>query len=210
MTSSATARRDAGFTLLEILLAVTIVVLVLGSIYGVFTGISRARDRVETRGAAGHQARVVFDRIGRELRSAYPLARTGGAFTGDNGTGSILPALSFATTAGTPAGGAHGGIRLVRYALARVPEGETGGYELLRSETPAFLGAATPEQASRLIAGVSALRWRFYGDGSWQDEWPASAGRLPQAVEMTLTLQAGTETLPFVSSFEVPLAAVTP
>lgn len=210
MTRAITARGNTGFTLLEILVAMTVVVLVLGSIYGVFTGISRARVRVESRGGAGHQARVVFDRIGRELRSAYPLPAAGGAFAGSNATGGSLPTLSFATSAGTPAGGAHGGIRMVRYALAPLPEGKDNGYELLRSETPAFLGAAPAERASRLIAGVRALRWRFYGDGTWQDEWPASAGRLPQAVELTLILQAGGETMPFVSSFEIPLAAVTP
>jgi general secretion pathway protein J len=210
MTKGVTAQGNAGFTLLEILLATTIVILVLGSIYGVFTGISRARDRVESRGGAGHQARIVFDRIGRELRSAYPLTAAGGAFAGSNHQGGNLPTLSFATSAGTPAGGAHGGIRLVRYDLATISEQEGGGYELRRSEIPAFLGAATPERASRLIAGVRALRWRFYGDGTWQDAWPASTGRLPQAVELTLTLQAGAETMPFVSSFEIPLAVVTP
>ena len=210
MTMVTTRRGDAGFTLLEILVAVTIVVLVLGSIYGVFTGISRARDRVEQRGGAGHQARVVFDRIGRELRSAYPLPGSVGAFSGSGGAGSTPPTLSFATIAGTPAGGAHGGIRLVRYELATVPESAGGGYELRRSEVPAFLGTAAPEQASRLLAGISALRWRFYGDNAWQDEWPASSGRLPQAVELTLSLQAGSETLPFVSAFALPLAARQP
>ncbi len=210
MTNAIKARGNAGFTLLEIMVAVTIVVVVLGSIYGVFTGVSRARDRVEERGGAGHQARVVFDRIGRELRSTYPLAGSVGAFTGSNGTGGNLPTLTFATVAGTPAGGAHGGIRLVRYELALVPEKDGAQYELRRSEVPAFLGAAPPEQASRLIAGVTALHWRFYADNTWQDEWPATAGRLPQAVELTLTLQAGSETLPFVSAFEIPLAAGQP
>lgn len=210
MTPVTRVRSNAGFTLLEIVVAVSIVVLVLGTIYGVFTGISRARDRVEGRGAAGHQARVVFDRIGRELRSAYPVAGIDSAFKGSNGSGSILPSLSFTTAAGTPAGGAHGGIRLVRYTLASLPEGQERGYELLRSEVPAFLGTASPEAASRLLAGVSALHWRFYSDGSWQEEWPASAGRLPKAVELTLTLQSGSETIPFVSAFEIPMAAGRP
>lgn len=204
------ARGSAGFTLLEILVAVSIVVIVLGSVYGVFSGVSRARDRVETFGAAGHQARVVFDRIGRELRSAYPGTGANGAFTATREASGNLPVLSFATSAGTPAGGARGGIRLVRYALAPVAEGEGSVYELLRSEVPAFLGTAETEQASRMLAGVSALRWRFYADGAWQDEWPASPGRLPRAVELTLTLQAGKETIPFVSAFELPLATVQP
>lgn len=204
------ARGSAGFTLLEILVAVSIVVIVLGSIYGVFTGVSRARDRVETRGAAGHQARVVFDRIGRELRSAYPATGTNAAFTFMREAAGNLPVLSFATSAGTPAGGARGGIRLVRYALAPVAESESPVYELLRSEVPAFLGTAETEQASRMLAGVSELRWRFYTGSAWQDEWPASPGRLPRAVELTLVLQAEKETIPFVSAFELPLAAGQP
>ena len=42
----------------------------------------------------------------------------------------------------------------------------------------------------RLLAGVAAVRWRYFGDG-WQDRWPldaAQAATWPAAVAVDLTL----------------------
>lgn len=196
--------RDArGFTLLELLVAVAVGVIVLASIYGVYTGVSRARDRVERRSEAAHQARVIFDRLGRELRGAYPAAGAAPPFAGGSAGGKGQAFLRFATTASTPEGGSRGGIRVVRYELFPGATPDEPG-ELRRSEAPAFLGEPPPERAYRMLGGVAALQPRFYVGTGWQESWPESAGRQPLAVELTLTLQSGGETLSFVSAFELP------
>jgi len=101
-------RAERGFTLVEILVAVSICSILLTAIYGVFTSMSNAKTKVETEGEAYLRARVIFDRIGREIRSTYvdtrPTAtRIHRMEGGIDGRG--ISYLSMATTAGTPGGG---------------------------------------------------------------------------------------------------------
>lgn len=200
-------RSQGGFTLLELLVAVAVAAVVLATVYGVYGSVSRARDRVERRGAAAHQARVLFDRLGRELRGAYPAGGEALPFAGGTDRGSGRTFLRFATTASTPEGGSRGGIRTLRYELL---PGSTPGApgELKRSEAPAFLGEPPPERAYRMLAGVSAWQLRFHNGTDWQSDWPPVKERQPVAVEMTLTLQAEGEQMSFVSALELP--AVVP
>lgn len=202
-------RGERGFTLLELLVAVAVAVIVLASVYGVYTGVSRARDRVERRSAAAHQARVLFDRLGRELRGAYPAGGEALPFSGGSESGSGRPFLRFTTTASTPEGGSRGGIRTLLYELVPDSDPQQPG-ELRRSEVPAFLGAPPPERAYRMLTGVSGWQVRYFTGGSWQNEWPESRGRQPQAVELTLTLREAGEEMRFISAFELPAVAGLP
>jgi general secretion pathway protein J len=193
-------RQQGGFTLIEVLVAVTVAALVLLSAYGVVAGVGSVRERLETEGEGYHRARVIFDRLGREIRGAYlsPRPETPTPFTaGKDERGN--PFLTFATTAGTPAGGGRGGLAVVRYQLADDPEPGSSGKVLLRSERPLFVPEAAP--ASRLAAGVEQMRVRFFADGSWREQWQEG---LPQLVEVSLTMTAGRTAVPFLSTFELP------
>ena len=80
--------RESGFTLIEILVAVIVTSLLLLSVYGVFSTIDGARQRVERDTGHYHQARVIFDRLGREIHGVYLAANNRqSGFRGGTGRG---------------------------------------------------------------------------------------------------------------------------
>ncbi len=195
-------RTPGGFTLIEVMVAVTITALLLMTIYGVFTSVSRGKARIEADAQGFHQARVIFDRIGREIRGAYfPAGSTTGLFSGGESAGGI-PFLELSTTATTPQGGRRGGIAAVRYELRDDPEGEKGQKVLLRNEYPLFDPDGARAQGYRMATGIEALKFRFF-DGSWKEQWPGGGTGTPLSVEVSLSVRVGEELIPFRSSFEV-------
>jgi general secretion pathway protein J len=199
---------EAGFTLLEVLVAVAITALLLATVYGVFTPISAARDRLEGEALAYHEARVLLDRIGRELRSAYLSPQPGAKTRFEGGRDAAgRPYLLFSTTAGTPQPGS-GGVALVRYELDADPEAEPGrgGQVLLRGEAPVWAGNAERAPAYRLGADIVGLGLRFHDGSAWQEQWPVNPGQpgRPQQVEVTLTLRIADGEVPFVTACELP------
>jgi general secretion pathway protein J len=197
-------RPQQGFTLVEVLVAVSICSILLVTIYSVFTTMSGARTRVETEAEGYHQARIIFDRIGREIRSSYvdPQAEKTRMRGGIDDRG--VPFLALATTAGTPRQGGTGGVVLVRYELRQDAGEDSEKPALFRSETPDLAEGETPT-TFRMASDIETLRVRFLHDGEWRDEWPPDTGSgPPQAVELTLSLLIGEISVPFRSAFEVP------
>jgi len=189
-----------GFTLIEVLVAVVVTSLLLLSVYGVFSSVSGARQRVEADSAVFHQARVIFDRIGRELRGAYRTGRnTRTRFSGGLDRDG-RPFLELSTTSATPQG-SPGGIVLVRYEL-RSTEEDPARLELVRMERPLFSDDFRPDQSLRLAGGLLEFQMRFYAAGSWRESWNADDG-LPQLVELTLSEPSRTGPVTFVSAFDL-------
>jgi len=200
-------RRQAGFTMLEVMVAVTITALLLSTVYGIVSGVSSAKDRLEGDGAAFHEARIIFDRIGREVRSAYVLKNSGSSQTTTTpntatrfvgGTDdSNRPYLEFSSTATSWQGG-KGGIALIRYRLIEDPEKNDGSLVLMRNETPLY--EPDEENEYRLSTDIDSLTFRFYDGQTWQDEWTTG---LPKIVEVGLTIRTAERTIPFRTAFEV-------
>lgn len=196
-----------GFTLIEILVALMIASLLLLGIYGVFGSLSTARNQIEASGAAYHQARILFDRISRELRSLVP--PTTGSTVLHGGTDQRgRPFLELTSTAATPQAGIPGGTATIRYL--RSEDATPGSLEqaLYRRERPRWESDAG-ETGQRLITGVVEFRPRFLADGTWHESWEASADRLPAAIEINLVLVNDDQRIPFRSAFDLPLL-VTP
>jgi len=200
-------RPERGFTLVEILIAVSISSILLVTIYGVFTSMSNAKVKVETEGEGYHQARIIFDRIGREIRSTFVDSRAQTSKTlrmqgGVDDRG--ISYLALATTAGTPRQGGGGGVALVRYELRQEADEEGRKVSLFRSESPDLVEDESPT-TYRMARDIETFRVRFLHDGEWRDEWPpASVALLPQAVEVSLSLLINGTSVPFRSTFEVP------
>ncbi len=194
-----------GFTLIEILVAVTITVILLSTIYGVFTSVSSAKDRLEKSGEGYHLARVIFDRMGREIRGDYvDTSKAGSFFTGGvNDKGN--PFLKISTTATTPQGGLVAGVAVVEYELVQDTENPDRKV-LMRREYSALDPQGEDRPEYRLAAGIDGMKLRFYDGTNWADQWQTG---LPRIVEVTLTVLVDGEEMPFVTSFEVPEVKVS-
>jgi general secretion pathway protein J len=191
---------DRGFTLIEMLVAVAVSALLLTTTYGIVTSVSRTRDRLSTEGEGFHLARVINERLARELRGAYYSATNAGSLFAGGLDESGAPYLQLATTAATPASGGSG-IVVVRYRLAEDVEGEK---VLLRDEYPLSNQPASERPEQRLAAGIENLQLRFRRGADWQQEWRSSeqAG-LPDLVELTLTVKGADGSLPFLTAIEL-------
>ena len=198
-------RRQSGFTLVEVLVAVAITALLLSAVYGVFTSVSGAKQRLETEGEGYHQARVIFDRIGRELRGTYFLPNQSDTlFSGGTSTDGT-PFLELTTTASTPFGGQQGGLAVVRYELQVDEESEDPEARVLIRREESLHDRDQERPGYRLARGLSDLQFRFYADDRWEDEWDARQDGLPQMVEISFLLPVDEVLVPFRSTFDIPI-----
>ena len=188
-----------GFTLVEIMVAVAVAALLLSTIYGVFQTVAGAKQRLDQEGENYHIARVIFDRLSRELRSAYFPAKGGRFEGGTNEQGETY--LSFTTTASTPLSGA--GVGEVSYLLQLDRDNPAGRKVLDRSER-GLNSAEEVSQSYRIASGIEQLTLRFYDDGTWLDQWPTSAqAKTPRAIEISLLMEVGDTLVPFRTTLEL-------
>jgi len=190
-------KRNHGFTLIEILLALLIGSVVLTSIYGVFSAVSQARNRLEAEGDVYHQARIFFDRLGSELGSlrVAPLGTQAVFSSGHDSDGTLY--LEFNTERVSPLLRQHGGLSRVRY---EVQQGDDSG-TLYRSEQVLLADLAVSEPL-KFFSGVKDFQLRYLRNGNWQERWTGKAP--PELVEVTLELEVDGRSIPFRSSFVLP------
>jgi general secretion pathway protein J len=197
---------EKGFTLVEVLVAISILAILLTSVYGIFSSVSLARERLDADSAEYHRARVLFDRLGRELRGAYfQSSNQNLVFTGLK-TDNDSFELELTTSAVSPLSQTGSGIARVHYLLVEDQEDAADGLVLMRSEHPVH--ESTDEEAAgmmRLVPGIEAMSLRFYANGQWQTTWQGRTSGLPEMVEIELQLRTdGEEPIHFISAFEVP------
>jgi general secretion pathway protein J len=180
-------KRSAGFTLIEVLIAVSLTAIVLASIYGVFTSVFTARQQVLAESETAQIGRVLFERLGRELRGAW-IPATGTNFFLATPDRDGRPELRFATASTTLAATGRGGMAALRYALQPMPEGPVDRLYLVRSEEPYHLRDRLDNSSYPLSGNIKSVVWRFYGANGWVDNWSAAqSNSLPQLVELTVT-----------------------
>lgn len=201
---------QGGFTLIEVLVAVSMLAIVMTAVYGIFGGVNSAKLRLERDSADYHMARVVFDRLGRELHGAY--YRSADLTTmfrgGVNDEGESF--LELTTTAVSLLSATGSGISEVRYRLAPDLEAGEGRQVLLRAER-ARQSATGPvdDRMMRLAPDVTSLSLRFFTGDSWQEKWDARQNGLPELVEISLVVGADKQRqIPFTTTFEIPDVSV--
>ena len=65
-----TSAPDAGFTLIEVLITVTLLVVVVGSMMGVFESVQRSEAFVQNRSEALDEMRLAIDQMSKDIRQA--------------------------------------------------------------------------------------------------------------------------------------------
>ena len=194
---------EKGFTLLEIVVAVTLVALLLSGVYGIFSGVSQARRRAEAGAELHHRGRVFFERLGRELRSLYVSEKGSENLFSCESRDGLLVSLSFATCAEAVPGQSQAGAVVVRYTLPEQgPASKTLSRLVLPLDPPeeSGSGAATPVPFLDL---VRELRLRFYAQGTWSEVWSSGAGQIPEQVEISLVLGDHEETVPLLTTLDL-------
>jgi general secretion pathway protein J len=181
-------RSDRGFTLLELLLALSIVAAMLAIVFGGLRVGVRAWQRGEEATQALQHARSISVLLGQSLGGTYPYLGSAPAgaqpdllFQGE------ADRLSFVTV--TPPFGLGAPLAFTAVTLSVDEEGEHPGFAIrekaLPNDEPFELG--TPIVVDPTIAGIK-FRYLRDAEGSWEETWDGSAERmLPRAVEVTLT-----------------------
>ena len=201
------SERPKGFTLVEVLVAISIFAIAISSIYGIFTSISSTKDQLDLNSETYHQARVVLDRIGREIHGIYvPEIDDANILEGGfNEQGQVFFELSTTATVSLNIEG----IRFVsvRYELVADQESENGSYVIMRTEKP-LLGSMRSQDVPpmRMASGIKSFRVRYFSENAWKNQWNEKLQGLPDMLEIMITIydKKGEET-PFLTAFKLPV-----
>ena len=179
-------RRDGGFTLLEVLIALAIVGALLGITVGGLRVALAAWQRGEDRSEAQQHARGVAVSLARTVGGAYPyqarLQAAGAQAILFRGTASRLELVTQ-----SPPFPFEVPIAFTAVVVGLEESGERRGLVIRQRALPNW----DPfEQAAVVLHDptVTRLELKYLDEsGSWQDEWKAeAAGALPRAVRITL------------------------
>ena len=212
-------KKNAGFTLVEMLVAMVILAIVLMTAYRVFSSSYSALHHVNPDRDLFHTARVILDRMTDEIQSAYydpGLKYTG--FVGENDEEDEAPrdSLTFSAMANfywikKIEGINESDFLKISYALIGDEE-DTAVTRLIRRQDPAFGPFEDdPEQISsgdrgvhQLADGVWGIDFRYFDGKEWVEEWNSGEeDSLPRGVEVKLILETGEGT-------RIPFYAVIP
>jgi prepilin-type N-terminal cleavage/methylation domain-containing protein len=221
-----------GFTLLELLISLTIFSMVAVIVYATLSFCARAVDSGEARSTENQRARAALALISRQLKSAYPLSvqaegETFVYFLGEP------DGVSFVSAAGRPEAG---GLEKVTYFLREDRNGRRSLW--VRTSAPALPAdllndrEGSLRQEAEVLPEVESISWEYFGPVQSQggnltrstdrgrlrtaqgrEEWSTSWSgkqerRLPTAVRISWRARLGA--LPYEWSLEVPLNVYYP
>ncbi|MGM0415556.1 MAG: type II secretion system protein GspJ [Thermodesulfobacteriota bacterium] len=194
------ARRfEHGFTLIEILVAVTIASLVLTGVYGIFSRVSSAEREVRARSTCYHHARSIVNRLQQELGASVLLNNMPDAEfrSGEQG---------FLTFTSTSVPQADGEVTLQQVSYRIEAQDESDTLRLQRYSIPVYALQDDP-QWRRLSSKIVELQWRFHDGAGWNNNWDSNTrNALPQTVELRLVLACEGHEVECVTAFDILMA----
>lgn len=181
-----------GFTLLEVVLGLALLALVIGLVQGVYSGVSRSRQRVSEQTAGAHAAALFLHRLADELASARGLTLeqdAGGDAVLEFST--VLPRSLQEAEEGNEGSAAPEGFVRLGYGV----EEADGVRSLVRTDSRGSEegGEAAPDAVLRHVV---RLRIQVSADGEeWHDGWDAESGDAdggaPRAVAVEISWRDG-------------------
>jgi len=193
--------RDNGFTLLEVLLAITVLGVVMAMLSLSLSGTLRVVDATERQEEIYHQAQITFRRITEDLAGAVLTKEMGLVGKKNERDGQRTDTLVFASLAHLVLNPdkQKPGAAVIRYQLQADAE-DVRKWRLLRSDTPLLPGVAADKEdaldsAFLLADNLRSVRFSFLNlQGQEFDSWggatttsePQEVHPLPAAVRCTL------------------------
>ena len=199
------SRRNAAFTLIEVMISVALMSLILVSAYLCLGAGFSARKLIEPRAEVIQNARVAMAIMTADLRSACPLSKDQDFIGMTRMLGEVeADNLDFGTHHYTPRHAREGDFCQESLYLDKDPE--TGQFSLWRRRNPTLaLDALSGGSKEEIATGVVGLKFEYFDGLDWYDSWgedkssdkkQSSARKqtnlsgLPQAVRITLLLDS--------------------
>jgi type II secretion system protein J len=206
-----------GFTLLEMMLAITILSFILIVIASSFNAVAHSKTHGEDRLNLDREGRATMWEMSNELRGALqtPMAISRVVFVGTGQMRDGMPEDSL--TLSTVDGGhrrsitSFGAEQIVAYNLAPNPD-HRRWFILTRSQISGLLTSGAGDAAPIVLAdNVISLHLRYFNGNAWLESWDSSAlprnQQLPLAVSVDLQLGAANgRVFPFSTQITVPMA----
>jgi len=185
--------RRGGFTLLEILLALSLLSVIFLLLLSAFTGAARVRETLSARSRGFRQVRLVLDRVGTDLMGAFATsAREESALSLREDLLSGMPAATLTFTAFQLPDGDIGHppaeIVKIRYFPRIGADGVTLELHREQSDLP-FIGNKIPSRESAVAEGLRGFRIELYDGTTWVKEWSTGGkakAALPKKAAVTL------------------------
>ena len=185
--------RRGGFTLLEILLALSVLSVLLLLLGSAFTGAARVRETLSSRSRGFREIRLVLDRVGTDLMGAFATStREESALSLREDQLSGMPAATLTFTAFQLPDGDSGHppaeIVKIRYFPRIGADGVTLELHREQSDLP-FIGNKISSRESAVAEGLRGFRIELYDGTTWVKEWPSGGGSkttLPKKAAVTL------------------------
>jgi general secretion pathway protein J len=192
----AAARPDnRGFTLLELLIAMTMMTVIAASLYASMSIGFKARESAERVVEKGRAAEIAVEAIKGMLMSAMvPSGVLAGSFTGEDGEndgGYSADTLSFYTADYNPKED-ETACDIAKVELAMSVRENKKERVIARKVTTNLLSPATIDPDEEILCGnVRSMNLQYYDGSGWVDEWASSENdnALPRAVKITVELE---------------------
>jgi type II secretion system protein J len=183
------------FTLIELLIAMTMMSIIAVSLYTSMSIGFKARERAERVVEKGRAAEIAIELIKGMVGSALiPNGVLAGEFKGTNETdekGYEADTLSFYTAAYTPEEGELA-CDIEKIEIGTDVRENTSERIIYRKTTTNLLSSKTLDPAEEVLCGgVRSLTLQYYNGTDWVDSWDSTenSNALPKAVEVTIVLE---------------------
>jgi prepilin-type N-terminal cleavage/methylation domain-containing protein len=198
-------RISAGFTLIEMMLAIAVFALILVMLAGSFHAVATSKVQAENHIAVDSAARAIMAEMAREIRGAVQTSaiQSRVLLMGEShGHGSqVLDTVSVSTLSPGHRRALEdfGAEDTVAYTTSPNP-GHQGWYLLLRDQYSSLLGIGTGtkvREPALLAVNLLSLHIRYFDGSSWSESWNSESlppGRqLPNevSIELTMASQSG-------------------
>ncbi|MBI4826898.1 MAG: prepilin-type N-terminal cleavage/methylation domain-containing protein [Nitrospirae bacterium] len=175
-----------GFTIIELLVSLAILVIVLGAVYATFFSIQRALDRFNNISMKYHEARTALDIMRREIESSY----FDPSNPGDEAKTGTRPQFSFKDK--DIFGKDSSDLNLTSFSLTGIAlnisyriEAEDGSLKLMKQESQTF--QPSKGYTLEMMNGIESFTVEASFQRKWVKVWDAEqTGKLPDMLRITI------------------------